>query len=285
MKDHIRIFGKKLKRSSIVYKIIRLFGKTGKITGPILEPKRFEINKVSVPIISLPPALEGFKIILLSDIHAGDYIRPRYIDKVIKHCNELEPDIVVIAGDFTETGPEDIYWCAEKLAQLSNKHGLYAVLGNHDSWNGEIEISEALIENNFRLLRNEHILLNINNEDLYIAGIDDYKFGNYDIKKALENIPPDKTTLFISHHPDVVQFLDDYNVSLMLSGHIHGGQWRFPFIGPLYIPSKFGEKHAWGLSERNGSYIYTSKGIGSTSIPFRINCPPEITLLTLTNKN
>ncbi|MEW5819594.1 MAG: metallophosphoesterase [Cyanobacteriota bacterium] len=285
MKDYIRIFGKKLYRSSLTYKFIRLVGKTGKITGPLLEPKKIDINKVDISINNLETALNGFKIILLSDIHAGDYIRPKYIDKIVSICNDLEPDIVVIAGDFTETGPEDIYWCAEKLSKIKTNLGIFAVLGNHDIWNGEEEISNALIKNQIIVLRNENKTISINNKEIIIAGVDDFKFGNCDIDKALKNVSPEKTTILISHNPDIIQNLGEYSINLLLCGHIHGGQWRFPIIGPLYIPSKLGKKHAWGLSSSGNTYVYTSKGVGSTSIPFRINCPPEVALITLTSKN
>lgn len=283
MKDYIRIFGKKIPRNSFIYRTIRLLGKTGRLTGFILEPRKIDINKVFVPLKRLPQGLTGFKIVHLSDIHAGDYVRERYLNKVINMANALEPDIAVITGDFTETGPEDIRWSAKILSTINTKYGIYSVMGNHDYWNGEDEITETLRQNNIFVLRNENITLTINDENLCIAGIDDYNFGKFDIEKAIEGLPEKRILVFLSHHPDIIELIDKHDVKLLLSGHIHGGQWNLPLIGPPLIPSKFGKNHAWGLSNWKDTYIYTSKGIGTTSIPFRINCPPEITLLTLVN--
>jgi predicted MPP superfamily phosphohydrolase len=282
MKDYIRIFGKKIKRSSIVYQTISFISRYGSVIGPLLASSKFEITKIEIPISGLPKKLQGLSLLHLSDIHAGEYIRKDFVEQVVLISNSLDPDIVFITGDFTEVDPSHIEWCAETLSQLSNHSGIYGVLGNHDIWNGDDFITNTLQKHGIQILRNQNISQTIFDEKIYISGIDDYKFGETNLSKAFDGIPDDKLHIFLSHHPDVVEKLDNSSVDLMLAGHIHGGQWNLPLVGVLYIPSKFGEKHAWGLSKHQNTYIYTSRGIGSTSIPLRINCPPEITLIILT---
>lgn len=281
MKDFIKIFGIKILRNSLFYRSLRLIGKSGKVVGPIIAPRKFNITSIDIPIKDLPEGLNHLKILHLTDIHAGDYIRHKYIEKIVTISNSLSPDITVITGDFSETDNTDIDWCAEALSKLSAKYGLYGVLGNHDMWNGADLISQTLSKKQINILRNEHTRIPINGNDLYLAGIDDYKNGNHDINSAMKDIPKDAITIMLSHNPDSVEILADHKIDLMLCGHMHGGQWNLPIIGPPRIPSKFGKKHAWGLSHCKNTQIYTSNGIGTTFIPLRINCPPEITLLTL----
>lgn len=281
MKDFIKIFGIKVPRKSLFYKSLRLLGKSGRVVGPIIAPKKFNITSIDIAIKDLPEGLDQLKIIHITDIHAGDYIRVNYIKKIVGICNSYSPDITVITGDFSETDNTDIDWCAKELSKLTAKYGLYGVLGNHDMWNGDEIITQTLTKNNIKILRNENVCIPINNNDLYLAGIDDYKNGNHDINKAMKDIPKDAITIMLSHNPDSVEILGNHKIDLMLCGHMHGGQWNFPIIGPPRVPSKFGKKHAWGLSQSQNTHIYTSNGIGTTFIPFRINCPPEITLLNL----
>lgn len=281
MRDFIKIFGIKIPRKSLIYKSLRLIGKSGKVVGPVIAPKKFNLTSIYIPIKDLPESLNLLKILHLSDIHAGDYVRHKFIEKVVTISNSFNPDITVITGDFTETDNTDIAWCAEELSKLTAKYGLYGVLGNHDMWNGADVITETLSKKHINILRNEHVRIPINDSELYLAGIDDYKNGSHDIRSAMKGIPKDATTIMLSHNPDSVDILADHKIDLMLCGHMHGGQWNLPIIGPPRIPSKYGKKHAWGLSHSKNTQIYTSSGIGTTFIPFRINCPPEITLLTL----
>lgn len=281
MKDYIRIFGRKISRKSLLYKFIRLAGKSGAVTGPILAARKFDIKTIEIKIKNLPSELKGFKILHLTDIHAGDYIRKNYIERVVKLSNQQAPDITVITGDFTETDYKDIYWSAPILAKLKAKYGVYGVSGNHDIWNGYEKIMNELEKNNIEIIDNKGVRIKQNGASLFLAGISDHKIGNSDIRQALENQQENEPTVLLSHNPDAVEILDNNKVDIMLAGHIHGGQWCFPLIGPLMVPSKYGRKHAWGLTKYNNTYVYTSKGIGTTTIPLRINCPPEIVTIKL----
>lgn len=281
MKDYIRIFGRKVLRNSVLYKTLRFIARTGPVLGPFLEPRVFDITNTDIAFDHLPPDLDGMKILHISDIHAGDYIRKKYLQRMVDQCNTLNHDLVVITGDFTETEFDDIHWCAEILSKINNKLGIFGVYGNHDVWNGGEEIGKVLQENGITILNNRNIPLEYNRQQFYLAGVDDYRFGNLDLNSGLKDIPEEAFVILMSHNPDSVEVLNGHKVDLMLSGHMHGGQWRFPLIGPLYVPSKFKTKHFLGLSKSNGTAIYTTCGIGSTSIPLRINCNPEISIITL----
>lgn len=277
------MFGRKIERKSFLYKAMRFLARIGPYVGPLLVPETFDITNIKISYNCLPPNLEGIKILHLSDIHAGDFIRKEYLLKLVDKCNKLDPDLVIITGDFTETEFDDIHWSSEILATINNKLGIYGVYGNHDIWNGKEDIGNLLATKNIKILNNKNTMLNYNDENFYLGGIDDYKFGDPDINLALTGIPEGGFTILMSHNPDAVELLDNYKVDLMLCGHMHGGQWRFPIIGAPYVPSKFKTKHYLGLSKSNDTYIYTTCGIGSTSIPIRINCNPEISLITLTS--
>lgn len=281
MKDYIRIFGRKISRKSLLYKLIRLAGKSGAVTGPVLAPRFFDIKTVEIQLKQIPDPLKGFKILHLTDIHAGDYIRKEYIEKVVRLANEQNPDVTVITGDFTETDYNDIYWSAPLLGQLKARYGVYGVSGNHDIWNGYENIMNALKEYNIENIDNSGVRIHHNSASLYLAGISDYKIGNANIHKALQNRQENEPVILLSHNPDAVEILNGSNIDIMLSGHIHGGQWRFPIVGPLMVPSRYGRKHAWGLTKCGDTYVYTSRGIGTTTIPLRINCPPEIVTIKL----
>jgi len=281
MKDYIRIFGKKFSRNSIIFKTINIIAKAGPIIAPLLEPKKIDINKVQVPVVNLDSNFENLTIAHISDIHAGPYIQRRYVEKVVNIVNSMMPDLVVITGDFSEIDPVDIKWCSEVLSKLKSKIGIYGVMGNHDYWNGEALISETLLNKGINILRNEHKAIHIDKSIIYIAGIDDYRVGNYNLSQAVKDIPSSSTTILLSHNPDIVETLDGHKIDLMLCGHTHGGQWQLPLIGPLYLSSKFGKRYAIGFSRFKNTIIYTNKGIGTTFLPFRIFCPPEITMLTL----
>lgn len=281
MQDYIRIFGRKFNRSSIVYKSIKTIARCGPYIAPIIEPKKIDITKIDIPIINLPTDLENKKIVHISDIHAGPYIRQKYLERVVNTINTLIPDITVITGDFSESDQSDILWCSKVLSQIKSQLGIYAVLGNHDFWNGDKYITETLMNSGINILRNEHKNIKINKNQLYISGIDDCNCGNYDLNKAMSDIPENSIVILLSHRPDIIESINKYKIDLLLCGHTHGGQWQLPFIGPIYLSSKVGKKHGLGYSRYKNTIIYTNRGIGSTFIPVRICCKPEITLLTL----
>ena len=165
------------------------------------------------------------------------------------------------------------------LKRLNTKYGAYSVIGNHDYWAGYDNVKEMLERVGIKVLANSNESLILKNgKKLYIAGVEDLQTGSPNIKIALEGTESNPTIL-LTHSPDVfVEVLKD-SVNLTLAGHVHGGQIRLPFIGALIIPSKYGNKYSQGLIEEKGRKMIVTKGIGTSILPLRFNCTPEIVVI------
>jgi predicted MPP superfamily phosphohydrolase len=168
------------------------------------------------------------------------------------------------------------------LAELKAPLGKYAVLGNHDYRTGAEEVAQALEQAGFQLLINRRVQLRRGEELLYLVGIDDALCGRPDPAAAMQGIPEDGCAILLVHEPDFADEAKDYPVSLQLSGHSHGGQIRLPVVGHLLVPH-MGKKYPDGLKhvEQADLHVYTSRGVGTTLLPLRILCKPEIALHVL----
>ncbi|MDD2218370.1 MAG: metallophosphoesterase, partial [Eubacteriales bacterium] len=203
--------------------------------------------------------------------------------RVVKICNEENPDIVIFSGDLIDDIKkynEDLDLISDEMSRIDAPLGKYAVLGNHDyGSNGSSTYIDIMSSGGFEVLVNEHIF--IEEYNIVIFGIDDYLigYGNPDILTAAS---PDTCNIVICHEPDIADELTDYNVSVMLSGHTHGGQVYLPFYTKDFLPT-YGKKYVRGLYEvgENGFPLYVTKGIGTTNLPFRLFSKPEVTIMTL----
>jgi predicted MPP superfamily phosphohydrolase len=158
---------------------------------------------------------------------------------------------------------------------------VYAVLGNHDHWHGVEASSRALAAAGIHELTNTGVWLESGSERLRLAGVDDLWTGFQDIDKALADAAESDACIVLSHNPDYAETLRDPRVSLVLSGHTHGGQAVFPVIGAPIVPSDYGQKYVRGLVQAPMTQVYISRGLGTITPPLRFCCRPEISLLTL----
>jgi predicted MPP superfamily phosphohydrolase len=258
-----------------------LLAKVGQIelndetTTPVLE-------RVEIPIRNLKPALEGFTIVQLSDIHLRPYTKPDLVRQAVAMSNELRPDLVVLTGDYVWRVQEAAFELAPLLAGLNARHGVYSVLGNHDHWL-DVEVTKrAFEEAGLPMLINQGLEISAGNGSFYLAGMDDGWSGQPDLSLALENAPTDIPIVLLLHEPDLVDETSrDRRISLQLSGHTHGGQVLIAGRPPIFTPD-LGKKYSQGLFRVNDTWLYTNRGLGVISVPLRLNCPPEVTLLTLT---
>lgn len=246
------------------------------------ESQELVVEHVTLPIKGLASSLEGFKIAQLSDFHLYPYTRPPLIEKSVAIANALKPDLTVLTGDYVWHDLEAIYELAPILAGLNAKHGLYAVMGNHDLWTNVTVIKDAFAESGVPYLINQGVTITEGKGSLHLAGLDDGWSGEPDLQAALVGAPADAPVVLLMHEPDLA---DDYSLhprmSLQLSGHSHGGQVRFPRLGGAPILPYLGRKYDYQLYKVNDMWLYTNPGIGVTNEPLRINCPPEITEITL----
>jgi predicted MPP superfamily phosphohydrolase len=240
------------------------------------------IERVEIPIRNLKPALEGFTIVQLSDIHLQPFTRPELVQRAVEMSNDLQPDLVVLTGDYVWRDQEAIFELTPILAGLNARHGVYSVLGNHDLWL-DVEVTEtAFAEAGLPLLVNQGVQIREGNGSFYLAGMDDGWSGQPDLGLTLEKAPSGDPIVLLLHEPDLVDEVSlDPRIALQLSGHTHGGQVLIPGQPPIFTPT-LGKKYSQGLFRVNDTWLYTNRGLGVISVPLRMNCPPEVTLLTLT---
>jgi predicted MPP superfamily phosphohydrolase len=256
----------------------------GYVYGTRVEPEHLTIERVQVPLKNLPSALEGFKIVQLSDLHLYPFTQLPLIQEAVTQANNLKPDLIALTGDYVLQEAESIFELAPVLASLNARYGVFAILGNHDLWTNAAVVRSGLQQAGLPVLVNEAITLNANGGIINLAGLDDGWSGLPNLKLALENVHAGAPTLLMVHEPDLADiFAMDGRVSLQLSGHSHGGQVRLPGVGAFVLPY-LGQKYDQGLNQVGDLWVYTNRGVGVINPPIRLNCPPEITEITLIGK-
>ncbi len=243
-----------------------------------VEPNKLDVTEYSIK----DKELQGIKIVFVGDFHIKPHQTKR-LKEIVKKINAQNPDIVLMAGDFTSGHISFLTMPTEKIAQelskINTKYGIYTCLGNHDQWLGVDNVKRMLENNKIKVLYNSSIKITIDKKQVYIAGIQYKPEGIVPFIKALENTKSPR--IILTHSPDEIKKIPP-DVNLILAGHTHGGQIRLPIIGPLFTASKYHDKYAKGLIIENGKKLITTRGIGVSIIPFRLNCPPEIVVLTFT---
>ncbi len=243
---------------------------------------RVEISRVEVNVANLPAEFDGLTIAQLTDIHHGIYTGLDYIHRCVEIVNDLKPDVIALTGDFSYGGKRYVEPCAEVLRGLKARVGVYAVLGNHDYYVGAGRVTRALKEAGCNVMIDSLDRLELRGAKLWLAGTDDLYYGLTDPKRLLRDVPTDEARIVLAHNPD---FIEEFaakgvHVDLMISGHTHGGQIRFPLIGAAHVDSNYGQRYVIGLNRKDSMQVYTSRGIGAILLPTRIDCPPEIVQFT-----
>ncbi|MEO6436930.1 MAG: metallophosphoesterase [Tepidisphaeraceae bacterium] len=257
----------------------------------LVETRWFEVTRRTFPLAGLPPALDGLRIVQLTDIHHGPNLSLDYVVRVVNATNALTPDLVLLTGDYVYRSPVYIEPVVQALGRLRARIAVLGVLGNHDWWEDPARTRDAfnrveipLIDNDRRFISPDRALTRgLPGEGVCIAGVGDYWEDETLFDDALDGVPRDMPRLLLSHNPDVAEDtrLLRHRVDLQLSGHTHGGQVRLPFLGTPLTSSRFGSKYASGLVQGPVGPVYTSCGIGSTILPLRFRVKPEITLIEL----
>lgn len=242
-----------------------------------------EMVRLTMSLPQLPPAWRGAKIAHFSDLHLGHFCSPADVQVVVDLINQEKPDFICFTGDLVEDGTDMLAEAVPVLAQMDCPYGKYAVLGNHDYRNRESSlVRDALEASGFSVLDNQHMRLEKDDAALYVAGVDDVLLGRPDLHAALHGIPDGETVILLAHEPDFAEVSSQFPVHIQLSGHSHGGQVRLPFLGALVTPP-LARNYVQGLAYagERGMPVYTNRGLGTTQLPIRFLCRPEITVLTL----
>jgi len=243
------------------------------------------VEHVQIPIPGLPTALDGFRIVQISDIHHNHYpfTSIELVSHAVQMANELRPDLTVLTGDYVWHEVEPIFELMPILSRLNAKYGVYAGLGNHDLWTDGKVVTRAFEQERLPLLVNQGVPISVGKSTLYLASLDDGWSGKPDLAGAMADWSEDASTVLLMHEPDLApRYAVDKRIQLQLSGHSHGGQVRLPFYGALILPY-LSWKYPMGLYNVDGMWLYTNRGLGTTNVPVRVNCAPEITELTLVN--
>lgn len=248
-----------------------------------IEPRLLTQNNLKTQSWSGPP----IKIAFFSDLHAGSpHIDLKYIKKLVDEVNNNQPDLILIGGDLASSniiGGQKIAFSevARQLKALKAPLGVYAVLGNHDWWNGDIEIRNELLKNSIIVLENEaKLIVTKESQSFWLIGIGDHYTGHSDTNKAFGLSNNDYPKILFMHDP--ASLLDTKNkFSIAFAGHLHGGQVYIPKIGALITPGEAPKSWAKGWVDFEFGRLYVSQGVGTSILPVRLNSLPEFVILDL----
>lgn len=270
--------------------------------GILRNPYRYKIFKETVAIKDLPMALEGFRIVQISDVHSGSFTKKEPIKKGIQLINEQEADLVFFTGDLVNNVSTEMNDYMDVFDKIRAKYGVYSVLGNHDygdyvRWQSQLDKKRNLdnLKNihgrlGWKLLLNEHRLLNINGKKVAVIGVENYsasaRFSKYgDLPKAYQDSSPADLKLLLSHDPShwLYQVTKDYpDIDITFSGHTHGMQFGIEW-GKFFkwSPVQYVYKQWAGLYQEGQQYLYVNRGFGFLAYPGRVGILPEITVIDI----
>ena len=228
----------------------------------------------------LPGLRSPLRVALLTDLHHGHHVRTASVRAWVDAALEEAADLILLGGDLVDQTPgvDPVDELMAELTRLRAPLGVLAVAGNHDHgrFRGVGPFAALLRGAGVEVLVNRGVTVR---GDLHVAGLDDYRNGRPDLGATLRERGSERATVLVSHNPDVLPEVP-VDVGLTLSGHTHGGQVVLPGVGALYTSSRYGDRFLAGWVE-GPARGYVSRGLGVTSIPVRINCPAELTILDL----
>jgi len=251
---------------------------------------RPSVRKLTIPLARWPAALDGFRIVQISDIHFGPILGADFAAWLRDRIDALSPDLIAITGDLVDGTVSKVGGVIEPLRELRAPYGRWFVTGNHDHYSGARSWTARIAELGITVLRNEHVVLQAPGEAqgeadgarFVLAGVDDHRSrqmpgeGGEDLEAALSGVDPALPVILLAHDPTTFRRASERGVDLQLSGHTHGGQiWPFRYLVRLAMP--------WvaGLYRRGPAVLYVSRGTGFWGPPMRLGAPAEITEIEL----
>ena len=242
--------------------------------GYLYERHHLELTRETLHVSGLPPALGGLRIGFLTDFHRSETVSHELVDRAARMAMAEAPDLIVLGGDYVTWGDRRyVKPVAEALASLAAPNGVFAILGNHDD---DRDMPAALTAKGFVVLRDARTRLTVRGETLDLAGIRYWTRKASDIAHVLRGAAPN--VFLLAHTPMRLAEAAALTVPLVLSGHTHGGQIVLPGVGAV-AAREF--PVIAGVGHRESTTIFVSRGVGTVYIPVRLNCPPEVAILTL----
>ena len=245
--------------------------------GFVYQRHWLTVTRATLPVSGLADALSGLRVGLLTDLHRSDTVSHAMASAAVQALLAEDVDLIVLGGDYVTWGGgrarQFVTPAAEALAPLQARHGVFAVLGNHDD---DHDMPAALARNGFTVLRDARTRIVVRGEPLDLAGIRFWTRKAADIARVIRGASAN--LILLAHNPARLPEVAKLTVPLMLSGHTHGGQIVLPGLGAI-AAREFPVVE--GMGRREGTTIFVSRGVGTVYLPIRLNCPPEIAILTL----
>jgi predicted MPP superfamily phosphohydrolase len=245
----------------------------------LTEPFRLTIEHHQIHLRRLPPAFDGFRIVQLSDIHHSPFTSKAQIERAVATANSLQPDIIALTGDYISKERRYAAPCAELLGKLRARHGIFAVLGNHDHWTDAALITDLFRAEGMTVLVNQGMRFEMKGDAIWLSGVDDTMVGLEDLPLALAGSREDELKLLLAHNPIILRRAARAGVDLILSGHTHGGQVSLRSERSASVRAR--RRTLKGLAREGETQIYVTRGLGTVVLPVRFGCPPEVSLLEL----
>jgi predicted MPP superfamily phosphohydrolase len=246
------------------------------------EPYDLRLERRDIPIRGLSPALDGYRIAVISDIHYPRQISAEYVRGAVALANQFQPDLLALPGDFTDhKGSATVPAMRDLFGEARARDGVVGVLGNHDHWlDAEGVRRELHAHTPVRLLENQHFIVERRDAGLAIGGVGDLWEGVVDPDRAFAGVAPDMPRILLAHNPDFAEDMTaSVRVDLQISGHTHGGEGVVLGHAP-FVPSRYGNKFRQGLVQGKVNRVYVTRGICAIR-RVRFFCPPEVSALTL----
>lgn len=261
------------------------------LAWPFVEPWCLQVERVTIRSADFPAAIGQLRVIYVSDIHAGPYFSQERVNDLVKQINRLNPDLVILGGDYASDSAGAIEFF-RNLPQISASCGVYAVVGNHDRTVPESNLGllrQAMQEAGVTPLINEVTSVRVGNAAIWLAGLDDVSCGHPDLNALSRRVRRGDYVIFLCHSPavipDAINARDaDYQLGwfdLGLFGHTHGGQ--IGLFGGIVRDKTVPEAYRSGWTRVNRIDLLTSRGVGTTGLPIRILCRPQLHVITLTS--
>lgn len=259
-------------------------GMAGGAYASLWEPRQLDITRLMLTVPSLPDAFDGMKLVQFSDMHLGFYSGEKGVKRIAQAIQDEKPDMICFTGDMVDRDPEEMKVAIQWFTELTAPMGKFSILGNHDLKHVERLVSLEE-KSGFQVLRNTAVKVRRKDSVIAVVGLEDGLKGHPDPAAATQGLPQGMFKLLLMHEPDYADTAAAHSFQLQLSGHSHGGQVRLPWMGEVLTPPG-ARRYVQGLYHigSHGMPLYVNRGIGTTQLPIRFLCKPELTVLTLRSK-
>lgn len=250
--------------------------------GVFIERTAIRIREVDLPLLGLPPALAGLRIVQITDIHRGAFFSRADLDRAVSMANEAKANLAVVTGDLISRHGDPLDDCLAGLARLKAEAGVLGCHGNHEVYAGCLQYATTeAAKRGIRILRGEATTLRFGDAVLNVVGVDYQKMKSPYLAGCERLLLPAAANLLLSHNPDVFPVASKLGFDAVLSGHTHGGQINVEILDGNANLARVFTPYTRGLYRDARSALYVSPGLGTVGVPMRVGAPPEVTVVRL----